>query len=210
MNFKAVAQRATTVAAVVAFGAMLCSCGGRKPSWRTYKEHEVIVQAPHAAHAAGEAAAAPAGAESQAALQWKTPQGWSETRSDSGMRLATFELKGDAGAGTCTIVLLGGDAGGLKANVVRWIGQLQLAVPADPDFDAFMKRQQTFATEGGFNTVLLDLTELGPANNDAANSMLASYITVGESSCFVKLTGPAGLLKKEKENFIQLCRSLKK
>ncbi len=202
------------VPAALVLVTMLCSCDGRKPSWRTYKEHEVIVpapKAPHAAHAMGEAAAAPAGDESShAALQWKTPQGWSETRSDSGMRLATFDVKGDAGAAMCTIVLLGGDAGGLKANVVRWIGQLQVTVPADAEFEAFIKRQQTFASDGGFNTVIIDLTELGPANNDAANSMLASYITVGESACFVKLTGPAGLLKKQKENFVQLCRSLKK
>jgi hypothetical protein len=124
--------------------------------------------------------------------------------------MATFTMGDASRTGMCTIVMLGGAAGGLEANVVRWLGQLGLQTPPDDDLQAFLRRQITFATAGGFETVAVDLTELAPPGNDAAGSMLSSIISADGSTCFVKLTGPAGLLKAEKNRFLELCRSLRK
>src|ERR1039457_6941126 len=61
---------------------------------------------------------------------WVAPQGWKQ-EAGSGMRLATFHLLSDAKAIDCSIVSMGGMAGGLEANLRRWMGQI--GVQAAPD-----------------------------------------------------------------------------
>src|SRR3989338_4158623 len=55
----------------------------------------------------------------QSPVRWTAPDGWQE-KAASGMRLATFVVDGGAAKADCSIVILGGEAGNLKANVDRW------------------------------------------------------------------------------------------
>jgi hypothetical protein len=148
-----------------------------------------------------------AASSSAAALSWTAPDGWRE-EAGSGMRLATFTIDREGSSATCTIVTLGGAAGGLEANVRRWMGQLKIADLPPDEFSAFLEKQERVKSEGGFDMVLVDLTELGDAAPDSA-SMLAAIVTVPNTTAFVKFTGPTVLLKNEKESFTKLCRSLR-
>lgn len=147
------------------------------------------------------------GGVGRGSIHWTTPDGWSE-EAGSGMRLATFTIKRDDQTATCTIVTLGGMAGGLEANVHRWMGQLKLDEPASDEFAAFLARQEHFHSDSGFDGVVVDLSELSAQKGDAA-SMVAAILTLNDATLFVKLTGPIGLLKAEKDTFSKLCRSVR-
>lgn len=192
--------RAAAIAGVFA-AVLLAGCGGRKAEWRSYREVTVTQPAPAMPPMAGQAADGGA-----PALEWTVPEGWAET-AGSGMRLATFTLGEGAATGVCTIVLLGGNAGGLEANVARWIGQTGAKPPEGEALQAFIGKQQSLKSAGGFDVFIADLTSL--AANDEASSMLAAIATIGESTCFVKLTGSAATIKAQKDKFVALCGSLK-
>ena len=56
---------------------------------------------------------------------WKKPDSWIPSRGSS-MRLASFEIPCSGGVGELSIIQLGGEGGGLEANVNRWRGQIGL------------------------------------------------------------------------------------
>lgn len=203
------------VAAVLAALAVLTGCGRSNAGWQTRREVYEQPEAkrpPHAAMAGGAMMPPMAGGNdlppaASVPLKWKTPEGWTEA-AGSGMRLATFAVKAETGEGSCTIVVLGGSAGGLEANVTRWIGQVGLTKPDDAAMQAFLAKQEKFKTAGGFETIAVDLGDLAPDAAATSNSMIGAIVDVDGSTCFVKLTGPSGLLKSQKARFLELCRSL--
>ena len=177
---------------------LLCACSERKPEIRSYRE--IVVEAPAHVHQP-EAAELPAMSETKR-LTWTCPDGWVE-RPASDMRLATFLVGPDNVE--CTIVSFPGDAGGVKPNVKRWLGQLQLEV-AEEDLDAFLKKQPATTTRGGLPCTMFDFSEL-PLESKGS-SMLAGMAAAGSQTVFVKLMGPGPLLASEKKNFEALCGSL--
>jgi len=72
---------------------------------------------------------------SDSSLSWEVPQGWFEEKG-SGMRLVTFRAQN--GTVECSIISLGGQAGGLQSNVTRWMGQINIDVPADDQFNEYL------------------------------------------------------------------------
>lgn len=139
-------------------------------------------------------------------LSWDTPDGWSEG-AGSGMRLATWRIN-DAPDGTeCTLIVLSGDAGGLAANIVRWMEQVQIAPPSDAALRAYVDGLERIQTQRAMTGVLVDFDEF--VDDPSALSTLAAIIESGRETLFVKLTGPKGVLARERENFIQLCISMR-
>lgn len=139
---------------------------------------------------------------------WKTPEGWDEEKKSSGFRLASFTVKspGSTGQAVCTIIPLQGEAGGLKANVTRWLGQIVTDMgPTDARVDELLKAQQKFLTHGQFPAVLIDLTAVTP--NPTDKSILATVVTVNGNSVFIKMTGEKSILTENKEKFRDLCQS---
>lgn len=185
--------------------AVISGCGFREPQWRVYEEVMIDGHASHNHEAAP--ATRPAQAVRTGALRWTAPEGWSEEKG-SGMRLSTFKMSRDGAAGVCTIVTLGGAAGGIEPNVSRWIGQLKLPALSAEEMATFLNRQKKIQTAGGFEGVVVDLTELGDPS-PGTESMLAAIIKVDGVSLFVKLTGPVGLIKAELEAFTKLCESVR-
>lgn len=185
--------------------AVMTGCGFREPQWRIYEE--VMIDG----HAAHNHEAAPATRPAQAvradALRWTAPERWTEEKG-TGMRLATFKLSRDGADGVCTIVTLGGAAGGIEPNVSRWIGQLKLPALSADAMAAFLDKQKKIQTAGGFEGVVVDLTELGD-QSPGTESMLAAIIKVDGVSLFVKLTGTVGLIKAELDAFTKLCESVR-
>lgn len=184
---------------------LLCSgCDLRKPAWRSYEEVHLAGAAQHRHE--HQDAAPPQQPAAPAALAWTCPDGWTES-AGSGMRMATFVVESGDQTATCTLVRLSGAAGGLEANVRRWIGQLGLAMPDDAALAAFLGNQLRLESDGGFSGTVVDLSGLGTASD--GSSMLAALVDIRGATLFVKMTGPAALLAAQKEQFIALCQSLR-
>jgi len=144
-------------------------------------------------------------------FQWDAPGGWKEERKVSGFRLATFTVKSKNKESVCTVIPLKGEAGGLKANVTRWLGQITgKTSPADNTEDIvkkLLKAQEKFLTAGQFPAVFIDFTPATP--NPSDKSILVTVITLGGSSVFIKMIGEKSHLMENKEKFKALCKSFK-
>lgn len=148
---------------------------------------------------------------------WETPPGWKEAPNTSSMRVATFsigeksveEKGGHANAVSCTIVPLKGTAGGLNANVQRWMGQLQVEVLQGKKLDEFLAKQKKLKTVGDVPLDIIDFTSI-PGDPEKHNvSMMVGIIVMKDTSVFVKMTGHREPLVKNRDKFIALCRSIK-
>ena len=187
------------ICAVLLFG-----CSEKTREIRHYREVAVAPPPSAEAHAEhdGHNHDAP---ESASRISWTAPEGWTELPG-ADMRLATFQIGPDKTE--CTIVAFPGEAGGIRANIVRWLGQVKIEV-GDEQLDAFLRSQPSITTEGGLPCTLFDFAPLLPEGDTTATSMLAGIAAAGRQSIFIKLTGPVPLLAAEKERFTALCRSLK-
>ena len=151
-------------------------------------------------------------------LSWETPEGWEEKKGSS-MRLATFNSLDASKAIECSIVSLGGQAGGLESNVVRWMNQINVVIPAKDELDKFLSRQEGIKTKGGFSITIIDLTEFSQAELGAratmqpfeegkSPSMIAAIADLKDMVIFVKMTGSKESVIQNRDLFLSLCRSL--
>jgi len=136
-------------------------------------------------------------------LSWKVPEGWTEEKG-SGMRVVTFR----ADSVETSIVSLGGAAGGMESNVLRWIKQINLPVPPANQLNLFLSRQVVLTTQGGFKITIIDLTELANAHQTDAPGMMGAIAELPYKTIFVKMTGPHDALVRQREAFKLLCTSL--
>ena len=190
---------------ILLFVAAGMGCDQRSSLWKTYEEiavsPSVTAEAPHE-HQPRSSVALRA-----TDLAWTTPSGWTE-EAGSGMRLSTFTVLRGGETGLCTMVVLKGVAGGLEANVRRWMGQLKIAEPASEDWQAFLGRSQTLEAGGGLSGRLVDLTLFGNGDSSSA-SMLVTMFELNQSTLFIKFSGPRSLILSERDNFNSLCLSLR-
>ena len=138
-------------------------------------------------------------------FQWDTPEGWKEERKASGFRLATFTIPSETKESICTIIPLQGEAGGLKANVTRWLGQATGETADTITVDKLINHRETFLTKGQFPAVLIDFTPVTTRPTD--KSILVTIITIHGNSVFVKMIGEKAHLVQNKEKFKTLCQS---
>ncbi len=135
------------------------------------------------------------------ALSWDVPDGWRQEEG-SGMRLATFRGKGIE----CSIVSLGGLAGGVQPNVARWIRQINVPALPDSKLGQFLSSQENIQAKGKFSVNIIDLTEL--TSSDQLPSMIAAIAQLPEMTVFVKMTGNKQAVIKNRAHFKALCQSL--
>jgi hypothetical protein len=134
-------------------------------------------------------------------VSWVAPEGWSETPG-SGMRLATLTAPE---AGDCSIISLAGEAGGVSANIKRWLGQIGVNM-GEEELLAFLETQKVLDSQDGHPVMLIDMTSM--VDGDEAKAMLAGIARFGDETIFIKLTGTAGYLKGQLPSFQALCQSL--
>ncbi len=149
-----------------------------------------------------------AGPQEKSDISWVVPEGW-EQKSASGMRLATFSA-GDAGDPIdCSIVSLGGAAGGLEANVVRWMGQINLEVPPENELKEFLQTAEQFQSDGELSITLIDFTLLQESLPANTASMMAAIVATEAKTYFVKAAGSKAAIVDNRTAFKELCKSLK-
>jgi hypothetical protein len=159
---------------------------------------------------AGPAAASPGAMPSQPPaerkrLTWTAPEGWVQGPARM-MREVTYS-PASAPAVSCWISVLVGTAGGLKANVDRWRGEMGHGPITDEALAALPR-----GTVLGGSAVYVELegTFAGMGAEPAKDSaMLGMVLEREEGSVFVKMVGPAADVKAERERFRAFCESLR-
>lgn len=132
-------------------------------------------------------------------LSWSTPEGWTE-RAPGAMRAVDFAVGAE---GECYLTLLGGDGGGLEANVQRWRGQMGLQ-PATAEELRALRSFTFFGADG----VVVDLE--GTWSEKRADYRLLGVLSIDDGEArFLKFVGPAALVGAEREAFFDLARSLR-
>lgn len=152
-----------------------------------------------------------------AGIVWTKPEGWSQLPKQKAARggiqidrIATFTVASEEDADDEAQVTLVAfpTAGGMSANLERWLGQL-LASPTPAQKQAFLDSEvRMFETKGGQSGMYADLSTFVP-NEPSAQSMLTGTITLPDDRVlYAKMTGSRGLLASQKEAFERLCESI--
>ena len=143
---------------------------------------------------------------SQNILAWGTPDGWKQ-EAGTHMRIVTFHPVIDPGAVDCYIIALGGPAGGLEANLERWMGQLGLPA-SDDNVKQLIISAQDSKTKDGLPAKVFDFTALQSQGSPSDKSMMVAMISLDQTTVFVKMTGTIETVKQNKDNFLKLIGSI--
>jgi hypothetical protein len=143
---------------------------------------------------------------SQNILAWGRPDGWTE-EAGTHMRMVSFHPIADPNSIDCYIIALAGPAGGLEANLERWLGQLGLQ-PSDDNVIQLTKSAQILNTKDGLEVKVFDFTTLKTQSNSSDKSMIVAMIPVGQTTVFVKMMGSIESVKQNKDNFLKLLKSI--
>jgi len=140
-------------------------------------------------------------------LEFTAPQGWTREK-DRPARIATLRPPGTTQS-ECSILVLGGDGGGLASNVDRWRNQLGLA-KLPPDEFAKLPRLPICGREG----ILFDATgtfdDAMTGRKIAQARMVGAMVALDGRALFVKLTGPESEIDdRVRDAFRELCASLR-
>ena len=151
---------------------------------------------------AAPAAPSPASPAPVAGLQ--APKNW-ETQAPSTMRLASYLVKGEAGAlADISLVILDGAAGNTLDNVNRWLGQLGQQPIAAEKLSTLAQKVTTALGE----MAVVDLEGLAQgADASKDGKILAALATVKGETWFFKMRGNAALVTAEKAHFLDWVRS---
>jgi len=148
--------------------------------------------------------ALPPGHPSISPYKWQVPEGWSEAPATS-MRIGNFKVASSPET-ECYLTLLKGTAGGVDANINRWRRQMDQPelkpeeIAALPKTDALGQQVPVVEIEGSFT---------GMAGQKFPDYMLLGTVaTLADETLFVKMTGPAAVVKAEKDHFLAFCKSL--
>jgi hypothetical protein len=131
------------------------------------------------------------------------PAGWTVQPEGDPLRLAGF-WAGD-GKVDVSIVQLEGDAGGLTANVVRWLGQAGL--PADLA-ESILAAAEPVQTATGQRGVVVDFTGHTAADLTQSRSIVGAIVDAGDHTLFVKAMGGKAGLAIVKPQLVAFTRGL--
>ncbi len=141
---------------------------------------------------------------SDSGLSWVAPGHWEAGRGST-MRVVTYDVPGKEGA-QCWVTVLGGQAGGVLANVNRWRREVGEAPIAEADLDSLPHLRVL-----GRDSVFLDARGRyqGMSGAPIEEARLFGVVCdLGDSLLFVKMVGRAADLEDERSHFIAFCESL--
>ncbi len=162
------------------------------------------------------AVSVPANAVDMGSFNMRVPKTWKSEPPKSSMRKAQYMVPGKAGPTSLVIYYFGkGGAGGVQANLDRWIGQIK-----QPDGKSSKAAAKIVnKTIGGMAVTTVDVSGHytaamrpgGNTNHDKPNTrMLAAIVVASDGPYYFKMVGPAATVAAEKPGFDQLVASLRK
>jgi hypothetical protein len=196
----------------------LLGCEESKP--RTYSE---VAFKPLAAPMMGSAAMSGAGMPPMNAspvdikVTWMLPEGWLVKDSANAMRIGSFAAgdpaladmgEADPRAVDVSVVQLAGDGGGLKNNILRWMGQIGLKATPE-EMDEFVKNAAHFKTASGQDGMYVDLTEKLSGDMTQSKTIFGAVVQTEEYTVFVKAMGEHARVLAQKPTVMTFARSLK-
>jgi len=182
---------------LAALAALLGGCSEGK----TVVEYSVTkTESASDAAATGEQRAAAGSTAEEAAIRWEAPPGWRES-AGSQMRMASFAAPTEAGEADVSLVKLSGAAGGLLANVNRWLGQIALR-PVDEAGLAKLLEERRSRQGELYHFVRLNNSEIGRA-------IYGGVFRRGGYTLFAKLTAPSEAARLAEEDFLAFCDSVR-
>jgi hypothetical protein len=145
----------------------------------------------------------PVGAEGAPKFTYKVPAGWREESATS-VRLASFRVGEPGEDAEVAVTRFPGEVGGMLANVNRWRDQVGLPPITDDQLGKEVQRFDVAGTPGYY----VDLTGPG-AGGRGPRELLAVGVMRGEYTWFFKMSGPAGVVSKQKAAFEEFVKSVK-
>ncbi len=145
---------------------------------------------------------------SVSAFKFTVPEGWKSVEPKSPMRKGQLAIPGKEGTKSAEVVFFffgEGQGGDVQANTQRWFGQ----------FNGGQDKQKTETADWGGTKVTLVSTEgtmkaspiAGVPEDQADFALLGAILEHADGPVFVKMTGPAALVKESREKFIALVKS---
>lgn len=161
------------------------------------------------------AAPPPGSGSGDAGLAWEDPAGWEAVTPSSSMRRAQYRVPGAAGDAEFVAFYFGpGEGGDAQANVIRWADQF-----SQPDGGSSRDVLVTEAMEvEGISVLLAEVTGTyngGMAGMGGAVENLPGYMLLGavaqgpDANWFFKFTGPEATVRANREQFMEIIRSLR-
>lgn len=147
-------------------------------------------------------------------ISWKLPDGWSIQPEGDPLRLTGFwapdpELakagQADPDPVDVSIVQLGGMAGGLRANVVRWLGQIGVPATQAPAAIAAATKVKTATGQSG---VVVDFTGMLSGDMTQSKSIVGAILEVDGTTVFVKAMGEKSKVARLRPQLIEFCEHL--
>jgi hypothetical protein len=142
------------------------------------------------------------------ALKFSRPATWTWVPVSSPMRKAQLKIAGaDGQSAEVTFFHFGpGMGGGVAANATRWTSQFQSkegVAKIEPQ-EIGGAKVTLVSTEGTFNSGMPGAGSTTPLENYA---LLGAIIENPEGDVFIKMTGPAALIKEQKKAFLDFIAS---
>ena len=137
-------------------------------------------------------------------VEWTPPENWKELKA-TGFRKGVYQTKEGL---TCTIISFPKDAGGIKANIIRWLGQINIQI-TPTEIDSYVSSLKTHRNSSNISYTLVDINQLikeKKINN--SQTILGAVFNFDHETYFFKIQGDITKVEKEKSNFIQLCDSV--
>lgn len=165
-----------------------------KPRFAAFLEAIEFHEGSHDADGAAPAGTLPTPHGDPGLPRWTVPEGWQQTQPGR-MLLASFDLSG--GSGKVTVSSLGGDAGGLLANINRWRAHQMGLPPATADE---LKSMVTTAQSTAGEASIVDFA------NDTER-MVVVIVPHAGSTWFYKAMGDPAVIGREKDAFVKFALS---
>jgi hypothetical protein len=150
-------------------------------------------------------------------VTWTLPESWAVKDSANAMRIGSFAAQDPALANTgeidpnavdVSVVQLAGDAGGLEANILRWMGQVGLKATPE-EMAEFIKAAEHFKTGSGQEGMYVDLTDKLSGDMTQSKTIFGAVVQTQEYTVFVKAMGEHAKVVAQKPLVIAFCKSLK-
>lgn len=141
-------------------------------------------------------------------LTFKRPAEWTWVPVSSPMRKAQLKVPGTKADEFADITFFhfgAGSGGDIQSNAQRWMGQFKGAEGAgkiEPQ-EIGGAKVTLVTTEGTFNSGMPG----GPTTPLENQALLGAIIEHGDGNVFVKMTGPAALVKSSRQKFLEFLAS---
>ncbi|MBP52337.1 MAG: hypothetical protein CMI27_04250 [Opitutae bacterium] len=124
-----------------------------------------------------------------AGYTFSAPKEWKSVPPSSNMRKAQFEVSGQSG-GKADVVFFhfgSGGAGGVQANVDRWMKQFEVPLEKKVQTETLEGIKVTYAQAHG---TFLSGRPFGPKTPNPGFALMAAIIEGKQGAIFIKMTGP--------------------